>query len=140
MGGIFAGKHQPRTLKRGTMNPERRKTVRFLPQAETYVVLRPDFTKLGRLLDISRGGLSFQYISSEAESRGPTQLDLFTGNNGFYLPTLRCKVIYDIPLSEQETSATPLERRRCGLEFGETTEAQAAQLNLYLANHVAGEA
>ena len=122
------------------MNPERRKTVRFLPQTETYVALRPDFTKLGRLIDISRGGLSFQYISSKVESRGPTQLDLFTGNNGFYLSTLRCKVIYDITLSEQETSATPLERRRCGLEFGEATEAQAAQLELYFTNHVTGEA
>ena len=121
------------------MNPERRKTVRFLPQTETYVALRPDFTKLGRLIDISRGGLSFQYISSKVESRGPTQLDLFTGNNGFYLSTLRCKVIYDITLSEQETSATPFERRRCGLEFVEATEVQAAQLEFYLANHVAEE-
>jgi hypothetical protein len=122
------------------MNPERRKTVRFLPQTETYVALRPDFTKLGRLIDISRGGLSFQYISSKVEGRGPTQLDLFTGNNGFYLPTLRCKIIYDIPLPEKSASAPPLERRRCGLEFGEATEAQVAQLELYLANHVAGEA
>ena len=121
------------------MNPERRKTVRFLPQTETYVALRPDFIKLGRVVDISRDGLAFHYIGPKAESRGPAQLDLFTGNNGFYLSTLRCKVIYDITLSEQETSATPVERRRCGLEFGEATEAQAAQLELYFANHVAGE-
>ena len=122
------------------MNPERRKAVRFLPQIETYVALRPEFTKLGKIIDISKGGLAFQYIGSKEESRGPTQLDLFTGNNGFYLSTLRCKVIYDITLSEKETAATPLERRRCGLEFVEATEAQAAQLEQYLANHVAGGA
>ena len=122
------------------MNPERRKTVRFLPQTETYVALRPDFTKLGKLIDISRGGLAFRYIGPEEESRGPTQLDLFTGNNGFYLSRLPCKVIYDASSLKKETSSPLLERRRCGLEFGEATEAQTAQLDLYFANHVAGEA
>ena len=122
------------------MNPERRKTVRFLPQTETYVALRPQFTKLGRLINISRGGLAFQYIGPKEESRGPTQLDLFTGNNGFYLSRLPCKVVYDTSLLKQETSTPRLERRRCGLEFREATEAQLAQLELYFANHVAGEA
>jgi hypothetical protein len=139
MGCIFFSNHQPRTLKRGTMNPERRKTVRFLPQAETYVVLRPDFTKLGKLIDISRGGLSFKYIGPKEESRGPTELDLFTGNNGFYLSRLPCKVVYDTSLLKKQTSTPRLEPRRCALEFGEATEGQAAQLELYLANHVAGE-
>ena len=139
MGGIFAGKHQPRTLKRGTMNPERRKTVRFLPQTETYVALRPDFTKLGKLINISKRGLAFQYIGPKEESRVPTHLDLFTGNNGFYLSRLACKVIYDSRLFEEDTSSTSLEHRRCGLEFGEATEVQENQLELYFANHVAGE-
>jgi hypothetical protein len=121
------------------MNPERRKTVRFLPQTETYVALRPKFTKLGRLIDISKGGLAFQYIGPKEEGRGPTQLDLFTGNNGFYLSRLPCKVIYDISLLKKETPSPPMEPRRCALEFGEPTEAQAAQLESYLANHVDGE-
>jgi hypothetical protein len=121
------------------MNPERRKMVRFLPQTETYVALRPQFTKLGRLIDISRGGLAFHYIGSKEESRGPTHLDLFTGNNGFYLSRLPCKVVYDISLLKQETSFPRLEPKRCALEFGEATEAHAAQLDLYFANHVAGE-
>ena len=122
------------------MNSERRKTVRFLPRDETYVALRPDFTKLGRLTNISRGGLSFQYIAPKGESEGSTHLDLFTGNNGFYLSRLSCKVIYDNRLFENNTSSTSLEHRRCGLEFGEATQVQAAQLDLYLANHVAEEA
>ena len=121
------------------MNSERRKTERFLPRDETYVALRPDFTKLGRLSNISKGGLSFQYIASKGESQGSTHLDLFTGNNGFYLSRLACKVIYDNSLLEDNISSTSLEHRRCGLEFGETTEVQATQLELYLANHVAGE-
>ena len=122
------------------MYPERRKTVRFLPHTETYVALRPDFTKLGRLLDISRGGLAFKYIGPKEESRGPTHLDLFTGDNGFYLSRLPCKAVYDTSLLKKETSFPRLEPRRCALEFGDATEAQLRQLELYLANHVAGEA
>ena len=114
--------------------------MRFLPQTETFVALRPQFTKLGKLIDISRGGLAFRYIGPKEESRGPTHLDLFTGNNGFYLSRLSCKVIYDTSLVKKKTSSPRLEQRRCALEFGEATEAQAAQLELYLANHVAGEA
>ena len=133
MGRTFFSNHQPRTLKRATMNSERRKTVRFLPQTETY------FTKLGRLTNISKGGLSFQYSAPKQQSNSSTHLDLFTGNNGFYLSRLACKVIYDNRLFEDNTSSTSLEHRRCGLEFGETTEVQAAQLELYLANHVTGE-
>ena len=114
--------------------------MRFLPQDETYVVLRPDFTKLGRLINISKGGLSFQYIAPKKESEVSTDLDLFTGNNGFYLSRLPCKVIYDIRFPENEESSKLFEHRRCGLEFGEATEVQATQLEVYLKKHVAGEA
>ena len=122
------------------MNTERRKAVRFLPRTEAYVALRPDFTKLGRLINISRGGLSFRYIAYQRQEQAPTHLDLFTSNDGFHLSRLSCKVIYDIRLSEKQRSSASLERRRCGLEFGEATQVQATQLELYLKNHVAGEA
>lgn len=114
--------------------------MRFLPQDETYVALRPDFTKLGRLINISKGGLAFRYIAHQRQGQAPTHLDLFTGNNGFHLSRLQCKVIYDIRFPENEKSSKLFEHRRCGLEFGEATEVQATQLELYLKNHVAGEA
>jgi len=122
------------------MNTERRKTVRFLPRTEAYVALRPDFTKLGRLMNISRGGLAFRYLAHQRQEQAPTHLDLFTSNDGFHLSRLPCKVIYDVRLSEKHRFSTSLERRHCGLEFGEVTELQAIQLELYLKNHVAGEA
>ena len=114
--------------------------MRFLPQDETYVVLRPDFTKLGRLINISKGGLAFRYIAHQRQEQAPTHLDLFVFNDAFYLPRIPCRVIYDIRLSEKQRSSASLERRRCGLELGEVTEVQASQLELYLKKHVAGEA
>jgi c-di-GMP-binding flagellar brake protein YcgR len=121
------------------MNSERRKTVRFLPQTETYVALRPDFTKLGRLINISKGGLAFQYIAGQRQGQAPTHLDLFAGNDTFYLSRIPCRVIYNIRFPENEKSLKLFEHMRCGLEFGEITAAQATQLESYLKNHVAGE-
>jgi c-di-GMP-binding flagellar brake protein YcgR len=126
-------------VKGEAMGPERRKTVRFLPQTETYVVLRPDFTKLGRLINISKGGLAFHYIAHQTEGQAPTHLDLFAGNDAFYLSRIPCRVIYDIRYPENEKSLKLVEHMRCGLEFGEMTEVQATQLESYLKNHVAGE-
>ncbi|UCG63842.1 MAG: PilZ domain-containing protein [Deltaproteobacteria bacterium] len=122
------------------MNTERRKTVRFLPRTEAYVALRPDFTKLGRLINISRGGLAFRYLAHQRQEQAPTHLDLFTSNDGFHLSRLACRVIYDIRFPENEKSSKLFEHRRCGMKFGEVTEVQATQLEFYLKNHVAGEA
>lgn len=120
------------------MTTEQRKKMRLLPQGHTTVVLRPHFSKLGNLIDINKGGLSFQYIDGEEQEEDSTHLDLFISNNKFYLPRLPCEVIYDIKFIKNETVFASLEYRRCGLKFGEVTKEQAAQLELYLKNHTAG--
>ena len=120
------------------MITEQRKETRLLPQGHTTVVLRPHFSKLGNLIDINKGGLSFQYIAGEGKAEVSTHLDLFTNNSEFYLSSLPCEVAYDIDLPKDNTTLASLEYRRCGLKFGEVTKEQAAQLELYLKNHTAG--
>ncbi|MBU4000495.1 hypothetical protein KKG29_05005 [Patescibacteria group bacterium] len=120
------------------MTIEQRKELRLIPHDHTTVVLRPHFAKLGNLIDINKGGLSFQYIANEGKAEVSTHLDLFTNNSEFYLPSLPCKVAYDIGLPRNNTTLASLEYRRCGLEFGEFTQEQAARLELYLEKHTAG--
>ena len=122
------------------MTTEQRKESRLIPQDHTTVVLRPHFSKLGNLIDINKGGLSFQYIAGEGKAEVSTHLDLFTNNSEFYLSSLPCEVAYDIDLPKDNTILASLEYRRCGLEFGELTKEQAAQLELYLKKHTAGTA
>jgi len=44
------------------MNAEHRRNARVSPKEMTFVAVRPEFSKSGELLDISRGGLRFQYL------------------------------------------------------------------------------
>ena len=123
------------------MNTERRKKVRLRPKDVTFVVLRPKFVKLGKLLNINRRGLCFQYM---AESKGggdqvvnavSLKIDLFISNNGYYLPSLPCKLIYETGIKDRMIFPTGLEHRRCGLQFKKLMKKQIDELERYLKNH-----
>jgi hypothetical protein len=120
---------------------ERRKFMRFLAQGTAFAVLRPHFTKLGKIKDISEGGLAFEYIAYERQKENSSGIDIFLSDNGFYLGRIPCKIRYDIKIAERyQTSTDRIERRRCGLQFGELTEEQAAQLKFFLKNHTTATA
>ena len=120
------------------MNAERRRTLRLHPKELTFVVMRPEFSKSGKLLDISRGGLCFHYLfnSNPSEGRATSlKIDIFIINNGYYLPKVPCTLIYDVEKKETTSFPISIAFRRCGLQFGELSKEQNRQLELYLNNH-----
>jgi hypothetical protein len=120
------------------MNAERRRTLRLHPKELTFVVLRPEFSKSGELLDISRSGLCFQYfLKTDPAGDGATsvKIDIFIINNGYYLPRVPCKLIYDVEKKEATLFPISIEFRRCGLQFEDLSKEQTRQLELYLNNH-----
>jgi c-di-GMP-binding flagellar brake protein YcgR len=122
------------------MNAERRRTLRLHPKELTFVVMRPQFSKSGKILDISRGGLCFQYLylfkSNPSEGGAASvKIDIFIINNGYYLPKVPCKLIYDVEKKEATSSPMSLGIRRCGLQFGELSKEQNRQMELYLNNY-----
>ena len=81
------------------MNAERRRNARVSPKEMTFVAMRPEFSKSGELLDISRGGLCFQYLrrlNHEGNVKTSLKIDIFIINNGYYLPKVPCTLIYDV--------------------------------------------
>lgn len=120
------------------MNAEHRRTLRLYPKELTFVVIRPEFSKLGELLDISRAGLCFQYLFKSNPSEGgvaSVKIDIFIINNGYYLPKVPCKLIYDVEKKKAASFPISIEFRLCGLQFGELSKEQNRQLELYLNNH-----
>jgi len=122
------------------MNPaERRVSVRRRPREKTFVAMRPDFSRTGKIRDISRGGLSFQYLSKvEVSDPGSdVNVDMFISDNGYYVPSLPCRLIYD--RRERGAHPTPpgLEYRVCGLAFGDLNTDQTQQIGAYLQQHTA---
>ena len=128
------------------MNADRREIERSRPKDLTFVAVRSKSAKLGKLLDISREGLCFQYMAEsgvqgdQAQNMTPLEIDMFVSKQRYHLTSLPCKLVYDTETAEGTTFLIGLEYRRCGLKFGNLIEKQTDQLKLYLGSHVAGEA
>ncbi len=122
------------------MKIEKRKFKRFGPDDLAFAVFRPEFERLGRIKDISRGGLSCVYLDDKFISKNGSELkvDILLPNGEFYLSVVPCEVIYDLNMVEEEykSSISFMESRRCGLKFGELSDDQTAQLDFFLNNHI----
>ena len=120
---------------------ERRETYRLLPKDLTFVAMRPKFSKLGKLLNISGSGLCFQYmgqIGAQKDQAGngtSFEVDMFVSDKEYYLPRVPCSLIYDTELERGMTFPIGLEYRCCGLKFKKFTKNQTDQLSLYLKNY-----
>jgi len=120
------------------MNAERREQKRFRPKKMTFIAFKPRFVKLGKILDISEGGLCFQYLAKD-DQIGDTavQADIFMSDNGYYLPDVACKMVWDTEAKEKMTFPIGFQNRLCGLQFVSLTKDQRDKLEFYLQEHTA---
>jgi hypothetical protein len=121
---------------------ERRKFQRLLAQNTAFAVLRPDFTRVGRIKDISEGGLAFEYIASyQGQKQHSSEMDIFLSEGSFHISRIPSRVMHDVKIAEEyQTVSDRIETRRCGVQFGALTQEQAAQLNFFLNNHTSERA
>jgi c-di-GMP-binding flagellar brake protein YcgR len=120
---------------------EKRKYIRFLPKEKAYAAIGADFAKVGKLKDISIGGLALEYITDEKSGLAYSQVDIFVRGKEFHLFKLPCKIVYDIRLDAPEkvqALASTLLRRRCGVEFDWITKKHKKQLEEFLRIHTVG--
>ena len=118
---------------------ERRGKERFRPKKRTFVVFKPQFHKLGKVLDISAGGLCFQYLAKEDQlgDAPAIEADIFMSDNGYYLPDVSCKLVWDTEAKEKMTLPVGFQNRRCGLRFLQLTREQQDKLEHFLQVHTA---
>jgi hypothetical protein len=120
---------------------ENRKYIRFLPQENAYAAVGADFAKVGKLKDISIGGLALEYITDEKSGLAYSQVDIFVRGEEFHLFKLPCKIIYDIRLDapgKAQASANTIIRKRCGVEFERITKKHKKQLEEFLSVYTVG--
>jgi hypothetical protein len=112
-------------------------------QPFSVVAVRPNFVKLGRLIDIAQDGLSFQYLgqSGETGSRlkemASIEIDIFLKGSKYYLPGMPCVLIYDRKSEPGGSFPAGLETRRCGLKFGQLQKEQMSRLEFYIERYSA---
>lgn len=125
-------------MTRETNFDERRKFKRFQVKEPVFVLLGPDFTEIGQVIDISRDGLSFRYINGGKPQKDSFEIDIMFGEAGFYLERLSLVPVSDCA-EKQGFSLRPLMRRRC-VQFGDLVPNQISQLEYFIRNFTATEA
>ena len=124
------------------MGNEQRKNIRFLAQDNVIVALQNVYTEVGKVKDISMGGLAFEHIDDEKPNSETSRRDILLWVNGFRLSKLPGRIVYDIvlpPPNEYQGFFFHLITRRCGVEFETLSEDQASQLDFFLGNYTNGK-
>jgi hypothetical protein len=124
-----------------TMEPdEQRIYKRFRVRENSYVTLGGPVGKLGQIVDISRGGLSFRYIDIGERPNSSLEVMLsIKNNNGFQLEHISFKSIYDLRATKEFPFSSTKIRRRGG-RFVALTQDQRSGLEYLLHNYTTGEA
>ena len=110
---------------------DRRKHKRFPVPPNTYVQLNDQVSKLGRVLDISKGGLAFRYISVGKALKKVFQLDLISSQVNPGLNPLPVKVVSEIEMAS-ETPARAVTLSRAGVQFEELMDEQIDWLKRFI--------
>ena len=122
--------------------PEKRKYVRFLAGPNAYAALGSSFTKIGKIRDISMGGLAFEYFSgTENSKRQDSTVTIFITVNNFYLEKLPCLMICDHEkwdANESNMLNPSYQIKRCSVQFMTISEDQRQHLEYFLNNYTRG--
>jgi hypothetical protein len=90
--------------------------------------------KLGRIDNISMGGLMFHHVESKAQLSQTLVLDILLADCKFYLANIPFKTITDVVIPDEISSAA-LELRQVRLQFQKLNTIQQARLKDFIKNH-----
>jgi hypothetical protein len=126
------------------MISERRKYTRFLAEEYVYAALGINFSKVGKLKDISIGGLAFEYIDwTENCAQDYSIVAIFHTHNEFYLPNLACRLIRNLAISAENDDSQFIRQyaiHRCAIQLGDITAKQRKQLEFFINHYTRGTA
>jgi len=118
---------------------EKRKHKRFRSQDLAYAAFESDTLKIGQIVDISMGGLAFHYIADGDPINESRELEIYLASNSLHMKEVPFNTISDFELTSEFPFRFIIMRRR-GVQFGELTQFQEAQLGYLIQNYTVGEA
>ena len=118
-------------------NIPRRKHERYKAKDDVFVRTKGSVVKIGKFLDVSKGGLSFHYVDVGSRPKNSFDLDIIVRNNGFHLENLSLRTITDLEAKNKFAfSITPM--RRLGGQFGLVSQTQISQIEYLIKHHTSG--
>jgi hypothetical protein len=117
---------------------ERRKHKRLLAQDGAFVELRNHRSKIGEIIEVSKGGLSFHYIDIGDRPKESLELDIFLKHAGFRLEKLPAETVLDVEITKTiHQGITKI--RRHGVKFGKLTKSQQSRLEYFIRHFTTDE-
>jgi hypothetical protein len=117
------------------MEDERRVFARYIVKKDELQAFSHDLKIVGKLNDISKGGLSFRYTPIVVEKLDTHSINILArGTDRSNLFDIACQIIYDISTLEEGQSFTGAASRQFGIKFLGLMENQQNQLELLLKN------
>ena len=117
---------------------ESRKYPRMTPPKDMYAVFGMKKSMIGKLCDISMGGLSCKYFTQTENGTDYASLDLFTLDNALHMSRVPCAVVYSAPLTKESWMEEPMavKSRRIGVKFNGLSYMHQSQLKTFVEENV----
>ena len=113
---------------------EGRQHRRFTVHNGGFAALCNEFTALGQIIDISRDGLSFRYVASKARTYESAELRILMTDGSFCFEKVPFKTVWDSAMP-REFSFGSISLRHCGVQFGDLTHRQKADLEHFIQSY-----
>ena len=117
---------------------EQRQYKRFLAKNGAFALSKTSVNTLGQIVDISQGGLAFNYMAWGDTPNGFSEIDILFAERFFYLQNVPCKVISDSEITLRNPFSS-IRMRRLSVEFMALSPKQRAELKHFINNHTSGE-
>ncbi len=117
---------------------ERRKHRRFQIPSGAFVELCPRGAIVGKVVDISLGGLAFGYIDGQKPFRRSSELHMFCLEEGLCLRDVRFKTVWDFEIPN-EVPVNSEAMRQSGVRFKKLGRDQRSQLKYFIEKYSMGE-
>ena len=117
---------------------EQRTQKRFQVQEGVFVLIKNDYSILGQIKNISRGGLAFTYIANGEKVHELFDVDIFLRGYGYYLKNVTSKKVADFHVKNKLPFSSFI-IRQIGVQFGELTNSQLSQLDNFIQKYTKGE-
>ena len=120
-------------MSKDQLGSEQRRHQRFFSKDGAYINLRNNTNKLGQILDISMGGLSYRYVENGIK-HGDYKLDIFLVGPDFRAESIPVHTVYDCEMNNEEV-ADNLKVRRQGVRFKDLNGIQFTLLEHFIENY-----
>ena len=112
---------------------EQKNQKQFQVKDGAYAVIRYKPFEMGKIMNISRNGLTVSYLSNGQQLNETSELDIFIIDSNYYIEKIRVNTISDFELTDKDGFSSNKIRQRC-FQFGKMKSGQLFYLDYFLEN------